>query len=201
MPMKDLAKIRWAPPLRPELLKRLYDSDATGIQDPELCDEVGISLYVRCGTFAHVHRDEVECPVCASVFRVSHQGKSWCPQKGCAWHTTWPIYLQSLRNYNAHTGRAVDAYLHFHRSYPNAKTYTQKILLIDQLIHSFHLNEKTGRPEKSIASKLLEGNKKAVVKFLDDLSALDPGDKARWRQKVAKTIDQRMVCPNPPREG
>ena len=201
MPVKDFAKIRWAPPLRPERLKRLYDSDATGIPDEELCDEVGISLYARCCTFAHVHRDEVECPVCGSVFNVSHHGATLCPQTNCGWRTTWPIYEQSLRNYNAQTGCAVAAYLRFHSSYPNARTYKQKILLIDQLIHSFHVSEKTGRPSKSIASKLLEGNKKQVVRFLNNLSALHPEDKEKWRRTMEGTIDRRIVCPDVPREG
>ncbi len=193
MPNKNVAKIRWAAPLRPELLKRLYDSDAVGIQDSELCEEVAIALYVRCGTFALVCRGEVECPVCGAAFRVSPEGESSCPRDGCGWRTIWPAYAQSLKDYNAHTGRAVSAYLRFHRAYPSAKTYREKMLLIDQLIHSFHVNEKTGLPVKSVASKLLEGNKKAVVRFLDELSALRPEDKKKWRRSMEMTIDKRIV--------
>jgi len=197
MPKGNLAKIQWAPPLRPALLKRLYDSDATGVEDLALCDEIGIRLYLRCGTFARVCRDEVECPACGTAFRVSPRGRSACPQSGCGWHTTRADYLQSIRNYNAQTGRAVEAYLHFHHAYPDARTYKQKILLIDELIHSFHVDAKTGREVKSIASKLLEGNKKVVVKFLDDLSALSPEEKEGWRRKMEMTIDSRIVQPRP----
>lgn len=32
--------IRWAPRLQPALLKRLYDADAQGIHDEELCEDV-----------------------------------------------------------------------------------------------------------------------------------------------------------------
>jgi hypothetical protein len=188
-----MPKIRWAPPLRPALLKRLYDSDAAGFQDTELCDEVGIALFARCSTFARVRDGEVDCPICVTVFPVTKDGRTRCPNENCDWSTTWPIYSQSLRNYNARTGRAVAAYDDFLRAYPGAKTYKQKILLIDRLIHSFHVNEKTGQPVKSIASKLLEGNKKAVVKFLDDLSAIHPGDKERWRRDMEMTIDRRIV--------
>lgn len=201
MGMKKLSKIRWAPPLPPSLLKRLYDSDAAGFQDMELCDEVGIYLYSRCHTFALVSRNEVECPECGAVFAVSSRGKSLCPGDGCDWHTTTSLYTQSIRNYNAHTGRALDAFLAFHRRYPSAKTYKEKILLIDQLIHSFHVNEKTGIPAKSVASKLLEGNKKAVVCFLDDLSAICPGDKKKWRRTVAGTIDRRILRTDPLDKG
>ena len=62
----------------------------------------------------------------------------------------------------------------FHTAYSRAKTYGEKIILIDQLIHSFHVHEKTGKLTKSIASKLLEGNKKAFVRFLNELSGISP---------------------------
>ncbi len=186
-------KIRWAPPLRPQLLKRLYDSDAAGFQDMELCDEVGTALFMRCRTFVLVSRDALECPVCRTIFLISQTGVSHCPGDSCTWQTTNAEYRQSIRNYNAHTGRALEAFLTYYRLYPNARTYKQKILLIDQLIHSFHINEKTGIAVKSVASKLLEGNKKAVVRFLDDLSAVHPRDKDAWRRKMGETIDGHIV--------
>jgi hypothetical protein len=89
----------------------------------------------------------------------------------------------------------MDAFLAFYRRYPQARTYQEKMRLIDQLIHSFHVDEKTGTPTKSVASKLFEGNKKAVVQFLDDLSALDPGAKREWRLTVAGTIDRHVLRP------
>ncbi len=203
MTAKNLDKIRWPPRLRPELLKRLYNSNARAIPDLELCDEVGITLYARCCAYAQTCRGDVECPVCGTVFRVSQRGESLCPQEDCDWYTTRPVYLQSLRNHYAYGGRAGAAYLTYIRQYPNAKTYRQKILLIDQLVHSFHIEEKSGRPAKSIASKLFEGNKKDVVRFLDDLSALHPEDKESWRQKVEMTIDRDIVrkYPRPERQA
>lgn len=54
----------------------------------------------------------------------------------------------------------------FYQQYPSARTYRDKIILIDQLIHSFHINQ-LDSPTKSVASKLLEGNKKTVVRFLE----------------------------------
>jgi hypothetical protein len=47
------------------------------------------------------------------------------------------------------------------------------MILIDQLIHSYHLDE-LKNPVKSAASKLLEGNKKEVVRFLNQPSAGSP---------------------------
>lgn len=65
--------------------------------------------------------------------------------------------------------------------------------MIDELIHSFHLEEATRAPVKSVASKLLEGNKTEVVRFLDRLSATDPDGKERWRRTLSQTIHARVV--------
>ena len=189
-------KIRWAPRLRPSLLRRLYEADAAGLRDMELCDKVGTTLYCRCRTFVLVEQGEVECPLCRTAFPVAHLGTSRCPGDGCDWTTTRDVYRQSIHNHSANTGRAMDAVWDFYRRYPHARTYADKIVLIDQLIHSFHIDEKTGLPVKSIASQLFEGNKKAVVRFLDDLSARDPAEKERWRRTVATTIDWHIVQPN-----
>jgi hypothetical protein len=70
--------------------------------------------------------------------------------------------------------------------------------LIDDLIHSFHREETTRAPVKSVASKLLEGNKTDVVRFLDQLSAIEPAEKRRWRRALSQTIHGRLV--NTPRD-
>lgn len=193
MTTEELAKIRWAPRLRPQRLKRLYETDAKGIHDINLCDEVGMTLFMRCRTYALVLRREVDCPACRTVFAVAVDGKSHCPTPNCDWHTTLDAYNESVRNHHAWPGRATAAFLTFYDRYPHARTYRQKILLIDQLVHSFHIDEKTGTPTKSVASKLFEGNKKAVVQFLDELSARNLEEKDEWRKTVAETIDGRIL--------
>jgi hypothetical protein len=201
------AKIRWAPRLRPQLLKRLYEADAQGIRDLELCDEVGMILYMRCHTYLLVHRGEVACPVCHNVFKVRgladwrDQSATHCPNEDCAWFTTRATYRQSVHNHYASPGRALDAYRAFYERYPHARTYRAKILLIDQLIHQFHVDEKTGQAVKSVASRLFEGNKKAVVRFLDQLSAQDPDAKQAWRRTMADTIDRHIVPGETPSEA
>jgi hypothetical protein len=191
-------KIRWAKRLRPVLLARLYQSDAEGFRDLELCEEVGSILLARCETFRRVAAREVACPSCDTVFPVARRGVSACPGAGCDWRTDFASYQESVRNHFAATGRALDAYEAFRRGWPGARRYEEKILLIDQLIHAFHVDEKAGRPAKSVASKLLEGNKKEGVRFLDQLSAVDPMAKEAWRRTVATTIDaaqlQRTRC-------
>ena len=55
------------------------------------------------------------------------------------------------------------------------------------------MDEKTGDAVKTVASRLFEGNKKAVVRFLDELSARDPDEKRVWRCTAATTIDRHML--------
>ena len=188
--MQQPEKIRWAPRLRPELLERLYRSDSLGFQDEVLCDEVGLRLYTRCRTFALVIQNEVECPRCGSIYYVVQQGDNVCPEHDCGWTTTWSIYWESIANHYAQPGRAEAAFVKFYHQYLEANTYSTKILLIDELIHSFHMDEKLGTPTKSVASKLLEGNKKEVISFLDHLLARNSLEKNNWRQVVATTIDK-----------
>jgi ribosomal protein L37AE/L43A len=186
------AKIRWASRLAPSLLRRLYELDARGIQDAELCDAVGSTLLARCETFERVRRGEVACPECGAVFAVAREGETLCAGKACSWRTTHARYWKSIQDHYAFMGRAVAAFGTFHERYPGARSYREKIVLIDQLIHSFHLAEQA-TPVKSVASKLLEGNKKDVVRFLDELSARDPRAKEEWRRIVATTIDARVL--------
>lgn len=188
-------KIRWARRLPPRLLQRLYEADAAGFRDLALCEEVGVILFARCASFHLVSRREAECPRCGGVFGVALRGNSACPRGGCGFTTTAAAYRESIRNHYAATGRAVTAYEAFRRSWPLARSYGDKIVAIDQLIHSFHMDERTGRPAKSVASKLLEGNKKEVVRFLDALSARDPAAKREWRRIAATTIDARELTP------
>jgi hypothetical protein len=175
------------------MLKRLYDSDAKGLQDTDLCDEVGSYLHARCETFQLVGRGEVLCPECGVAFKVNREGSTSCPTDTCDWLTTFDVYWQSVQNHYAFAGRATQAFDAFYERFPSARSYRDKMLLIDQLIHSFHVDEKSDMPVKSVASKLLEGNKKAVVRFLDELSGVDPSAKDEWRKTTAQTIDARAL--------
>jgi hypothetical protein len=191
-PMTADDRIRWAPRLQPRLLERLYASDAGGFVDDELCDEVGTILHARCETFHHVAENKVCCPRCGTVFEVERDGNTHCSAE-CGFETTFEDYWRSVQNHYAFPGRAGDAFDAFYRRYPDARTYRDKIVLIDQLIHSFHIDEKQGRAVKSVASKLLEGNKKDVVRFLDRLSGVDTDNKAAWRTTASQTIHRRVL--------
>ena len=128
------AKIRWAPRLRPQLLRRLYESDARSLRDEELCDDVALRLYERCRTLLLVARRALPCPECATELRVALRGGASC---ACGWSVTWAEYHQSVRNFDSFPGRAIEAYRVFVERCPKARGYGAKLVAIHQLIHAF----------------------------------------------------------------
>ena len=175
------------------LVKRLYVSFSKSIQDDELCDEVGIQLYLRCETFIHVWENKVVCPECRTVFKVEKEGTSYCPNEKCGWSTDFKEYWESIKPAYAWPGRAIAAWKEYYEKYPSARTFREKIILIDQLIHSFHIDEITNLPAKTVVSKLFEGKRKVIVQMLDELSGIESSRKEHWREEMLLSIDRSVI--------
>jgi len=66
-------EVPWPPRVTKERLWRLYASEAAGLLEEELLDEVGVTLYLRCQTildvYSALHRGMVRCPRCQQVGR------------------------------------------------------------------------------------------------------------------------------------
>jgi hypothetical protein len=141
-----------------------------------------------------VTRREVECPRCGAVFTLSEPG-SWkmlpgvqaCPRPGCGWETTaeqWHASWTHRELLGTAAMQAFETYLH---DYPRARKTEERMVCIDQLIHSFHLSLRTGKPSRSFANNLIEGSHEQVVEFLDRLSAKSGGvDKEQWRAEIER---------------
>ena len=176
-------RIRWAPRVPMEWIKRLYEQDATGIADDEQADKVGYRLYERCrdcvlvvntikGEFACV-----ECRATCDVTGSSDDGDITCP--ACGWTCTRHDFHLSWR----HKELNVDTtfVVQFIADWERARTYKQKMLAIDGVIHRWHhetkLAEKgaVGRP---VGVNLIEGSRKQVIAFLDALTEGENHD--RW---------------------
>src|SRR6266508_1295794 len=95
---KKVDRILWSPRIQPLLIKRLYESDALGFQNDELCNQVGFRLYLRCQAVVMVSRDEVACPRCGTIFTINTSTKEAVtvrPAKDRGWQTTILEYPQS----------------------------------------------------------------------------------------------------------
>lgn len=189
-----MEKISWSPKIRQAKVWQLYQNDARGTVDEILVEDVGLGLFHRCRSIWLVTRREVECPRCEAVFSLCEPG-SWkmlpglqtCPTPGCGWETTAEQWHDSWKHrelLGTAAMEAVEAYLH---DYPLARTVQERMVCIDQLIHSFHISLRTGKPSRSFANNLIEGSHDQVIEFLDRLSTKTGGvDKVRWRTEVKR---------------
>ena len=117
--------IRWSPKLRPEKLQRLYETDARGIVDEELIDEVGYTLYSRCDsilTVTEAFAGRLKCPGCGFVSeRETGTGgaaeRLHCPE--CGWEASWHEYHKSWQHRQLWGGNAVPVFQEFVRRFPD----------------------------------------------------------------------------------
>ncbi len=87
--------------------------------------------------------------------------------------------------------QAIEMFLH---DYPRAQKTEERMVCIDQLIHSFHISLRTGKTTRSFANNLIEGSHEQVVEFLDRLSAKAGGiDKDEWRAEIDSMFKRRWA--------
>lgn len=194
-----MEKISWSPKVRQSKIWQLYQNDARGAVDEILVEDVGLALLQRCESIRLVTQRKVECPRCGSVFSACERG-SWkmlpgvqtCPRPGCGWETTAEEWHQSWRHHDLLGTAAVDVFETYLEDYPQARTTEEKMVCIDQLIHSFHISLQVDKPNRSFANNLIEGSHDQVIELLDRLFAKPGGvDKEQWRATVNKMYIRR----------
>jgi ribosomal protein L37AE/L43A len=187
-------KIHWASKVPQWKIRRLYETDAKGVIDDELIDDVGWAVWDRCDsilTVTEAHYGQVRCPSCENSIerrnRWSDDEIVTCAK--CGWQIKWASYHQTYRHKQLFGANAVDVFKEYHRAFPQARAAKEKMLLIDWLIHEFHVGLKElGRP---VAANLIEGSLSEVIGFLDELtyggeSAAGVGDsRDAWHRKLA----------------
>lgn len=204
--MTQPEKIRWAPKVQPQLIRRVYESEASHMPDDELIDDLGVQLLLRCQSVLRAMAGDVECPRCGHAFNVTGTAVGGtsavaCPS-GCGWTTTRERFLKSKRHRELNGADSILAIFgRFVGEYPRCRTGREKILCIDRLIHEFHWDGKTNLPNRSVANNLIEGSHAQVIGFLDDLSGADPALKDKWRSTVDVMWKRRRGQPEPQQAG
>lgn len=102
MQRDNLAKIRWAPRVNPRLIRRLYETDASGIVDEELIDEAGCALLSRCESILEVseahYQGRVRCPECGQTVIRAGGARSRLPITCiCGWSVPWLDYPRTYQ--------------------------------------------------------------------------------------------------------
>jgi hypothetical protein len=187
----------WSPRLPQALIRRLYELDAQGIYDDDLLDEVGWALVHRCQSFitaVEASRGRAACPRCAAI--IAHNAQ---PDEilrcTCGWELPWKEYFRTFqRKQLSGADPVLEFFGEFIRGFPGAQTPSQKMLLIDRLIHGFHYNLKYG-VTRTTGINLIEGSYHDVVAFLDRLTygeASTPGTSDTldtWRANMNTTAE------------
>ncbi len=191
------ARIQWAPKLRPDQLVRLYQSDAAGMLDDELLDDVAWTLYFRVRDVVRVSSSRVVCPQCTTEFAVRWLGEdprttSTCPT--CGWTTTAENYHRSWehRDLNGHC----DEFQYYLEHFPHARSPQQRMLLIDRLVHALHVAALEGATANFAARNFLAANRPTIVSLLDQLaygpsSTMDPEARKRWQAARDRYVAER----------
>jgi hypothetical protein len=183
----------FAPRIKAHKIRRLYESDASGLLDAELLNDVGWALHARCDSFldANLARSgRLRCPVCRELVAANIQSKESL-RCACGWECTYRAYMDAIRNQQLDGGPEVIALFQQYRdSFPKIKENNEKMLAIDGLIHGFHHFLRSGRTRRPVGINLIDGHLDFIIDFLDQLSigpASTPGlwqTQQDWREKV-----------------
>jgi len=169
-------KPEWAPRVRMEKIRRIYQNDARGILDEDLLDDVGITLYCRCESIVDASDaalGKVHCPGCATiVMRASTHKHEQILCAQCGWTIRWIDYQKTYQHKDLWGGGFADAMREFMARGESRPSARAKMLLIDRLIHLWHwqFSEERGATRPA-APTFIEGSRKEVIKFLNELSS------------------------------
>ena len=167
-------EIRWAPRVPRHKIRRLYQIDGLGLVDDELIDDVGYSLYARCQSIlaaTEAHAGRIVCPRCGTMVArpqpidVKDQVVR-CPN--CLWQVLWGDYQKTYQHKQLTGAGALYAFQSFVEQWELKLRPKQKMLAIDQLIHSYHWDLKRN-PTRPAAVNVIEGSMTDLVAFLDSL--------------------------------
>ena len=189
--------IKWAKRVPQAMISKLYNQSAAGICDDDLADEVGWALFARCESIISATNGFEEktliCITCGKDIPLADNVFE-CP---CGFHATWEEFKKSYKGKQLHAANAMPIFLTFRKDFPKMKTFGEKLICIDVLIHSFHLKmsyyrtlpnydieDESVELNRPVGANLIEGTLTEVILFLDKLSAIPEysQEKERWQR-------------------
>jgi len=183
----------WAPRVSQNKIRQLYETDALGIYDEVLIDEVGYSLLTRCESFmaaVEAVMGRIHCPVCRTMITHSVRREEILRCE-CGWELTWGAYFKTIQGHQlCGADPVLELFRTFIKDFTASRTAREKMVAIDRVIHGFHYSHKTAMPSRPVAVNLIEGPLRKVVTFLDQLTYSDkssPGTQAsylQWRSNI-----------------
>ena len=183
----DKLKIKWSQRLPLDKLRQLYLSQANGMLDEELLEDVAVTLYLRCKDIIAVDKakgGEVRCPFCyknemKEIYIQATRDeygrildKLQCNE--CSNEFSYAEYKLCYKREQLNMGGAGEAFKRYINEYERPELPEKRMLQIDRLIHEFHYSLKSNpeQPTRSVGPNLLGANLTIAMKFLNELSGI-----------------------------
>jgi len=158
---------------------QLYKWNARGIRDDEPVDEVGYALLARvesCLTVSSAQRGEVTCPGCGTIILRGAAPRSGRNDRlmtcNCGWQMPYQEYRRTFHNKHLGCAGMLKPCQGFAEALPKTRTYTEKMVAIDTLMHRFHW-ELEGHAAQPGATVVIGGKMAEIGDFLDMLTRGD----------------------------
>ncbi|MDR0286402.1 MAG: hypothetical protein LBI03_01645 [Clostridiales bacterium] len=172
--LEKFNKFKWCKKVSRNDLLKLYQSEAKGIIDEELLDKVGYTFYIRCmqakQTRELMEQGQILCLNCGGILSADFSKDNQPIICECGYSYTYREYRRSCNTANMPGGRAAPIFEHFVKEWPICKDTSQKMMLIDWLIHECHVTLMSGLKGRSVCINLIEGTSKQISDLIMKLS-------------------------------
>ncbi len=114
---------RWAQRVPQAKIRQLYESDARGLYDEELINEVGWALYARCRSLIEAEaarQGRAKCHQCEGIIAHSGGKEEVLRCRACGWEITWAAYFRSIQHKQLSGPDLVGIFTEFTSRFPNA---------------------------------------------------------------------------------
>lgn len=122
-------QFKWSKKVALKDIFKLYQTEAQGLIDEELVDEIGLTFYMRCKQASEVRglidRGQMLCLQCGTVLtKIDDNEVVNC---NCGYSYTFREYCRSYTAANMPGGRATEIFEHFAKTWPHLKETSQKM--------------------------------------------------------------------------
>jgi hypothetical protein len=169
-------KVQWSRRVPPYKVHLLYENDAKGILDEDLLNDVGYGIYACCQDLLErgdASRGRVKCRNCNNLIirplingQFANLNVIRCSL--CGWEVACKDYHQScLRKRPAPPYEPEEIFKQYAEQWPLASSPREKLLLIDRLIHEWHIHYITvGWP---LGTSVIQATARQMVDLLERL--------------------------------
>lgn len=175
--MLDQNKFHWAERVSRADIRKLYESDARGMLDEDLLEQVHYAIYARVSDMMEVREAQtfgrVKCRRCGESIPQPYQMGSRNKEKvlkceKCDWSVTCGEFCESYSGKSMLPGSVPEVFESYLERFPEAETSSKKLLLIDWLIHQFHVLQGVAR--MPVGQNVIQGTTDQVRELIEALA-------------------------------